>query len=78
MMIRSEIIPLISVEKLTTLTSATSFSFFLGLFSDNLLASLQNLAAQMFGTLRDKNQKDVKSGSSTSDINAQPKQDTGD
>lgn len=61
MMIRSDIIPLISVEKLTSIYAATSFSFFLGLFSDNLLASLQNLAAQMFGTLKDRGQTDVRS-----------------
>lgn len=60
MMIRSEIIPLLSVEKLKSVLGGVSFSFFLGLFSDNLLASLQNLAAQMFGTLKDKNQTDVK------------------
>lgn len=60
MMIRSEIIPLLSVEKLKGIFAGTSFSFFLGLFSDNLLASLQNLAAQMFGTLKDRSQTDVK------------------
>lgn len=60
MMIRTDIIPLIGVEKVSSILAATAFSFFLGLFSDNLLASLQNLAAQMFGTLRDRNQTDVK------------------
>lgn len=60
MMIRADIVPLIGVEKISSILAATAFSFFLGLFSDNLLASLQNLAAQMFGTLRDRNQTDVK------------------
>lgn len=59
MMVRADIVPLIGVEKISSILAATAFSFFLGLFSDNLLASLQNLAAQMFGTLRDKNQTDV-------------------
>ncbi|NTF35080.1 hypothetical protein [Rhizobium skierniewicense] len=60
MMIRADIVPLIGVEKISSILAATAFSFFLGLFSDNLLASLQNLAAQMFGTLRDRSQTDVK------------------
>lgn len=60
MMIRADIVPLIGVEKISSILAATAFAFFLGLFSDNLLASLQNLAAQMFGTLKDKNQTDVK------------------
>lgn len=64
MMVRSELVPFINASKLDSLLGVVSFAFFLGLFSDNLLAALQNFAARTFGTLRDRNQKDVRADAS--------------
>lgn len=53
MLIRSEIISILSADVLTKFLSAISLAFLLGLVSDNLLAALQNLANAAFGTLKD-------------------------
>lgn len=53
MLIRSEIISILSADVLTKFPSAISLAFLLGLVSDNLLAALQNLANAAFGTLKD-------------------------
>lgn len=53
MLVRSDIIPIFRSDVLTTFLSAVASGFLLGLFSDNLLAALQNFANTAFGTLRD-------------------------
>jgi len=54
MIIRSEIIPLLKGKELDNFPTLISLGFIFGLFSDNLLASLQNFANKTFGTLKAK------------------------
>lgn len=51
LMINSGLIPLITEKPLTAPTICAGFGFFVGLFSDNLLASLNRLAFRVFGTV---------------------------
>lgn len=62
MLIRSDIVPIFRSDALTTFLSATSFGFLLGLFSDNLLAALQNFANSTLGTLKDNKPKPEPAG----------------
>lgn len=58
LIVRSELIPIIKGEAVDTMVAAIALAFILGLFSDNLLAALQNFANKTFGTLRDQNEDD--------------------
>lgn len=51
LMIVSGLIPFFSKTPFTSPATGAAFGFFVGMFSDNLLASLQKLAFQIFGTL---------------------------
>lgn len=51
MMITSGIVPFFSSTSITNPVVGAGFGFFVGLFSDNLLASLQRLAHRIFGTV---------------------------
>ena len=51
MMITSGIVPFFSSTSITNPIVGAGFGFFVGLFSDNLLASLQRLAYRIFGTV---------------------------
>lgn len=51
MMITSGLVPFFSETSLTNLLVAAGFGFFVGLFSDNVIAALQRLAHRTFGTV---------------------------
>lgn len=51
LMIVSGLIPFFSKTPFTSPTTGAAFGFFVGLFSDNVLASLQKLAFKIFGTI---------------------------
>jgi hypothetical protein len=51
LMIVSGLIPFFSRTPFTSPATGAAFGFFVGLFSDNLLASLQKLAFKIFGTV---------------------------
>ncbi len=53
MLIRSNILSILRADVLSTFSSSVASAFLLGLFSDNLLAALQNFANAAFGTLKD-------------------------
>jgi len=53
MLLISEIMPIISLENVKTPIGGSALAFLLGLFSDNILAALQNFAVRTIGTLRD-------------------------
>lgn len=59
MLIQTEIIPIFDPDKIDSLLAGAATAFLIGLFSDNILAALQNFAGRTFGTLRDKHQKDI-------------------
>ena len=54
MMIVSGLVPFLARSWLTGLTAAAAFGFFVGLFSDNLLAALEKVAFNIFGTMSDR------------------------
>lgn len=54
LMIKSGIVPFLSTLPFDNPIVGASYGFFVGLFSDNLLAALQNLAQKTFGTVKDK------------------------
>ena len=60
MMIVSGIVPFLNKTSLTNPLTGAAFGFFVGFFSDNVLAALQKLAFQVFGTVdsRSSPQKD--------------------
>lgn len=59
LMVQSGIIPLFNTTLLADPATGAAFGFFLGLFSDNLLACLQNFALSVFGTVdKDKKRSD--------------------
>jgi hypothetical protein len=51
LMIVSELIPIFNRALFTSPVTGAAFGFFVGMFSDNLLASLQKLAYKIFGTV---------------------------
>ena len=51
LMIVSELIPIFNRALFTSPVTGAAFGFFVGMFSDNLLASLQKLAYRIFGTV---------------------------
>jgi hypothetical protein len=51
LMIVSGLIPILSKTPFDNPASGAAFGFFVGFFSDNLLASLQKLAHKVFGTI---------------------------
>lgn len=53
MMFASDIVSIISLAAVTTPIGGMALAFLLGLFSDNILAALQNFAVRTIGTLRD-------------------------
>ena len=53
MLLVSDIISVISLETVDTPIGGAALAFLLGLFSDNILAALQNFAVRTIGTLRD-------------------------
>lgn len=55
MLLVSDIVSVISVETVNTPIGGPALAFLLGLFSDNILAALQNFAVRTIGTLRDFN-----------------------
>jgi hypothetical protein len=57
MMIISGLVPFLAKSWLTNLTAGAAFGFFVGLFSDNLLAALEKVAFNLFGTMNDRFQK---------------------
>jgi hypothetical protein len=57
MMIVSGLVPFLARSWLTGLTAAAAFGFFVGLFSDNLLAALEKVAFNIFGTMNDRTPK---------------------
>jgi hypothetical protein len=57
MMIVSGLVPFLARSWLTGLTTAAAFGFFVGLFSDNLLAALEKVAFNIFGTMNDRSPK---------------------
>jgi hypothetical protein len=57
MMIVSGLVPFLARSWLTGLTAAAAFGFFVGLFSDNLLAALERVAFNIFGTMNDRTPK---------------------
>jgi hypothetical protein len=57
MMIVSGLVPFLARSWLTSLTAAAAFGFFVGLFSDNLLAALEKIAFNIFGTMNDRTAK---------------------
>lgn len=54
MLVRSGILPVVDSNVLSSFSGSVGLAFLIGLFSDNILAALQNLANQTFGTLRDR------------------------
>ena len=59
LMIYSGVIPLLNETSLANPSAGAAFGFFLGLFSDNLLACLQNFAHSVFGTIDNKKADNV-------------------
>jgi hypothetical protein len=57
MMVISGLVPFLARSWLAGLTAASAFGFFVGLFSDNLLAALEKVAFSLFGTMNDRFQK---------------------
>lgn len=57
MMILSGLVPFLAKSWLASLTAGAAFGFFVGLFSDNLLAALEKVAFNLFGTMNDRFQK---------------------
>jgi len=57
LMIVSGLVPFLARSWLTSLTAAAAFGFFVGLFSDNLLAALEKVAFNIFGTMNDRTPK---------------------
>ncbi len=57
MMVISGLVPFLARSWLAGLTAAAAFGFFVGLFSDNLLAALERIAFHLFGTMNDRFQK---------------------
>lgn len=53
MLMTSGLLPIFSIEQVTRPIGGLALSFLVGLFSDNILAALQNFALRAFGTLRD-------------------------
>lgn len=53
MLLVSDIVSVISIETVGTPIGGAAVAFLLGLFSDNILAALQNFAVRTIGTLRD-------------------------
>jgi hypothetical protein len=53
MLLVSDILSVISFRTVDTPTGGPALAFLLGLFSDNILAALQNFAVRTIGTLRD-------------------------
>jgi hypothetical protein len=51
LMVISELLPLFNRALFTSPATGAAFGFFVGLFSDNVLASLQKLAFRIFGTI---------------------------
>jgi hypothetical protein len=51
LMIVSGLVPFLSKTPLTLPSTGAAYGFFVGLFSDNLLAGLQKLAHRIFGTV---------------------------
>lgn len=51
LMIVSGLVPFLSRTPLTVPATGAAYGFFVGLFSDNLLAALQKLAHRIFGTV---------------------------
>jgi len=51
LMIVSGLIPFLSKTPFENPATGAAFGFFVGLFSDNLLAALQKLAYRIFGTV---------------------------
>ena len=72
MLIKSEILPVLNPSKIDTPLAGAAIAFVLGLFSDNILAALQNFAGRTFGTLRDKNQKDIPRHRQTTSVDHNP------
>lgn len=66
MMIVSGLVPFLARTWLTGLTAAAAFGFFVGLFSDNLLAALEKVAFNIFGTMNDRTPKQTDQTDSTS------------
>ncbi len=66
MMIVSGLVPFLARSWLTGLTSSAAFGFFVGLFSDNLLAALEKVAFNIFGTMNDRTPKPADQTDSTS------------
>lgn len=54
LMVGSGLVPFLSRTPFERLGSCAAFGFFIGIFSDNVLAALQNLANRTFGTVRDR------------------------
>jgi hypothetical protein len=54
LMIASGLVPILNKTSFESPASGAAFGFFVGLFSDNLLASLQRLAHNLFGTVDSK------------------------
>lgn len=52
-LVASEAIPFLKSESFENVYALLGFGFLFGYFSDNILAALQNLAKQTFGTLKD-------------------------
>lgn len=67
MLVQSGILPVLDPNKISTPLSGASIAFLIGLFSDNILAALQNFAGRTFGTLKDKHQKDIPGASGAPD-----------
>jgi hypothetical protein len=65
MMIVSGLVPFLTRSWLTGLTAAAAFGFFVGLFSDNLLAALERVAFNIFGTMNDRTPKHTDQPDST-------------
>ncbi len=54
MMIVSGLVPFLARTWLVNLTAGAAFGFFVGLFSDNLLAALEKIAFSLFGTMNER------------------------
>lgn len=54
LMIHSGLIPFVHTSSLLNLSGGAAFGFFVGLFSDNVLASLQRVALKIFGNFDQK------------------------
>lgn len=51
LMVMSGLVPFLSKTPLASPATAAAFGFFVGFFSDNVLAALQKLASKAFGTM---------------------------